>query len=543
MDPPPQAKLNRSNSISQASENSQTAQEFINSQLELEAEAREALPYQFDQCTRHLGSIRQLLFSCLTCNPPPSDPNASYNPAGVCYSCSISCHGEHELVELFNKRDFTCDCGTTRFSATQPCTLRLSESTGEKGDVHSENSEANNNYNQNFRNRFCGCGAEYNAHKESGTMFQCLGLGTVEEGGCGEDWYHPECLMGISRDWREIKKQEADALKNSLTEAVPQEIKEGGDATKAASVNGNGDTVMQESLPVGGPVREEEEDVFDDDNPQGFPHEDSFEYLLCYKCVQAFPWIKNYASRPGFLSPLFYGKSKPVEEDATAGSEIVSDTESRKRKADDGDDSAIQPLKKQRNLDDTPHDAATSHTNGTTNGTNAESIITNDTSGSKCTYPTMSPPTEPLTLFLTADFRDHLCRCSTHYPLLAPHRQLLEEEDNYEPPLSSAGDEAPGSLGSRSLLERGEAALSNVDRVRAIEGVMVYNHLKDKVKSFLKPFADSGTAVGAEDIKKYFETLRGDAEGIQKAGESAEKGGKDGGGDGDGRKEQSGEWS
>ena len=30
-------------------------------------------------------------------------------------------------------------------------------------------------------------------------MFQCLGLGTVEEGGCGEDWWHPECLLGLPR--------------------------------------------------------------------------------------------------------------------------------------------------------------------------------------------------------------------------------------------------------------------------------------------------------------------------------------------------------
>lgn len=38
---------------------------------------------------------------------------------------------------------------------------------------------------------------------------------------------------------------------------------------------------------------------------------------------------------------------------------------------------------------------------------------------------------------------------------------------------------------------------------------MVYNHLKDKVKSFLQPFAESGQAVGAEDIKAYFEKLEG----------------------------------
>jgi E3 ubiquitin-protein ligase UBR7 len=60
-----------------------------------------------------------------------------------------------------------------------------------------------------------------------------------------------------------------------------------------------------------------------------------------------------------------------------------------------------------------------------------------------------------------------------------------------------------------------------MDRVKAIEGVMVYNHLRDKVKAFLQPFAESGQAVGAEDIKAYFEKLRGDEEGIRLAGAGA----------------------
>ena len=67
---------------------------------------------------------------------------------------------------------------------------------------------------------------------------------------------------------------------------------------------------------------------------------------------------------------------------------------------------------------------------------------------------------------------------------------------------------------------------------------MVYNHLKDKVKSFLQPFAESGQAVGAEDIKAYFEKLRGDEQGIQAAAVSSGNGGVDGGGDN--RREQSG---
>ena len=71
---------------------------------------------------------------------------------------------------------------------------------------------------------------------------------------------------------------------------------------------------------------------------------------------------------------------------------------------------------------------------------------------------------------------------------------------------------------------------------------MVYNHLKDKVKTFLQPFAESGQAVGAEDIKAYFEKLRGDAEAIKAAGGAAVGNAeeKDGDGKGDSRREQSG---
>lgn len=67
---------------------------------------------------------------------------------------------------------------------------------------------------------------------------------------------------------------------------------------------------------------------------------------------------------------------------------------------------------------------------------------------------------------------------------------------------------------------------------------MVYNHLKDKVKSFLQPFAESGQAVGAEDIKAYFEKLRGDEQGMKNAQTAV--GGGDGAGDRDNRRERSG---
>jgi E3 ubiquitin-protein ligase UBR7 len=151
--------------------------------------------------------------------------------------------------------------------------------------------------------------------------------------------------------------------------------------------------------------------------------------------------------------------------------------------------------------------------------------------------------TNTFSLFLKPDFRDHLCRCPACFPHLKAHPQLLEEEETYEPPMSEDGEEGAQSVGTGSILDRGEAAFNNMDRVQAIQGAMAYAHLKDKVAQFLKPFAESGEAVGAEDVKKYFEKLRGDAQGIQDAagGAKANRGDDDeGGNDGDGRREQSG---
>ena len=99
----------------------------------MEADAREVLPYKFDSCTNFFGPMRQTLFACLTCSPPPASAAQVYTPAGICYACSIACHGDHDLVELFSRRNFVCDCGTTRMPSTSKCTLRSDATTGEKG--------------------------------------------------------------------------------------------------------------------------------------------------------------------------------------------------------------------------------------------------------------------------------------------------------------------------------------------------------------------------------------------------------------------------
>ncbi|KAM0335846.1 hypothetical protein ACHAQA_000896 [Verticillium albo-atrum] len=515
----------RSDSFSsQKSTDSQTAAEFIRDQMQLEADAREALPYSIENCTKVLGPLRQSVFACLTCTPAPKNASDPFSPAGVCYSCSVQCHGEHALVEIFTKRNFTCDCGTTRLPKTNPCSLRINPATNTKGDVHSEEPDVNNRYNQNFRNRFCGCECDYDPFQQKGTMFQCLGLGTSETGGCGEDWYHPGCLVGMGPEWFESMKTEA---KGNGVAKPKDETAENGTMptiTEDAEERPNG-----AASAVAEAVEDEDEDP---PMPPGFPAEDDFEGFLCYKCVKAHPWIGKYAGTKGFLPAVF------AQQKATAEPTEANGT-SNKRKAEEEPEDVSQAKRPK------------SDPNGVANGTEkpapeaeGQESAPKVESGSECKWSALpTAPEEPFSLFFAENFRENLCRCSSCYVgNLNAHPQLLEEEETYEPPLSDGGGSEHGGStnGSGSLLERGESALRNVDRVRAIEGVMAYNHLKEQLTPFFKQFAESGQAIGAEDIKAYFAKLRGDEQGIKEAGEAAGSGGGGKDGDDSSRREQSG---
>lgn len=395
-------------------------------------------------------------------------------------------------------------------------------------------------------------------------MFQCLGLGTSEEGGCGEDWYHPACVVGLDPSWHEsqvpLKKEKSKSARPLETIAEDVQASEGDD-------------------------EEDEEEEDEIPPPPGFPEEDDFDGFICYKCVQANPWIKRYAGGLGFLGPVFKRSAAPSPEilsdvkanpiNAKAAADIFAapvpllqgrpneeaiqaasqadgqfDPEvdpiqiksasdmfgaptanTRKRKASEESEDA-GPLKRSKD-DETDLNQKMIVTD--TIGTFNKSGPLEGVDGKACKYEMLPPAPEGLvSLFFKSDFREHLCRCPDCFPRLAEHPQLLEEEEAYEPPVSEDGENAEGStVGSGSLLDRGERALTNMDRVRAIEGVMAYNHLKEKLKPFFQEFAESGKAISAEDIKAHFAKIRGDEEAIRQAGEAAAS-------SGDHRREESG---
>lgn len=545
---------------------------YIASQERLEYDAREVLPYAFDTCTHALGHLRQPVYACRTCvpsapqSPPPFGETRTAGAAALCYSCSISCHGDHELVEIFEKRGVRCDCGTTRLPGLA-CELRKErDGLSVDGKVPSAEEEAEkkkdegNRYGQNYWGRFCKCEVQYQPEKEQGTMFQCF-LGDA----CGEDWFHDVCVVGlgppvyakdgeeapadkmeeaadkVTTDKEEVLQlrtevitepalpSEASVAETSNPPAVKQEQKTNGTATAAAAATDAAEQTQPVPAAAAAPAgdadaaADEDDEEDEDPPPPGFPAEE-FEHFICWACVDKNPWLKRYAGTPGFLPGVPNAAAAaaapqptpttttaptppppapavtltaPPPEPSTPPPPSEPAAESRKRKAasplveENGDSKRLK----------TPSPAPTSDAD-------ANAALA-------CKLPSLPPAipstpiltctisSAPMSLFLQASFREHLCRCAACYPQLARHRCLLEPEETYSPPKD---DDAASDAGS--VMDRGEAALMSGDRVRAIEGVMAYNAMKEKVKAFLKPFAERGEEVGEKDVRKWFEGLK-----------------------------------
>jgi len=143
-------------------------------------------------CTYPEGYLpRQPLYSCRTCAAE------SGHQAGICYACSLNCHDGHDLVELYTKRQFTCDCGNSKF--TSKC--KLFEN---KSPVNSRNS-----YNHNFDGIYCTCRKPYppveaendetkDDEETDDGMHQCM---------ICEDWFHLKCIADAESELEELRRK------------------------------------------------------------------------------------------------------------------------------------------------------------------------------------------------------------------------------------------------------------------------------------------------------------------------------------------------
>lgn len=157
-----------------------TLTDYLFGENELHQKAKELMPWEPKSCTYNLGPKRQQIFACRT-----------HNNIGLCYSCSIRCHTSCDLVELFTKRHFTCDCGTERDNRIQQDDqIRCEVRQNSNDDIPA----MDNTYNQNYNGLFCDCHQEYDPDSTA-IMLQCI-MGLE----CNEDWYHDYCILGLPMD-------------------------------------------------------------------------------------------------------------------------------------------------------------------------------------------------------------------------------------------------------------------------------------------------------------------------------------------------------
>ncbi|CAK9798399.1 Putative E3 ubiquitin-protein ligase UBR7 [Anthophora quadrimaculata] len=151
-------------------ENSVTMLDVLREENQLEEDAYAVLGASDDKhCTYNKGYTRQALYACKTCCQKSIR-------AGVCLACSFHCHEGHELIELYTKRHFRCDCGNQKFGERK-CNLDPS-----KDLINMENQ-----YNHNFDGLYCTCKRPYPDPEDTvnDEMLQCV---------ICEDWYHSKHL-------------------------------------------------------------------------------------------------------------------------------------------------------------------------------------------------------------------------------------------------------------------------------------------------------------------------------------------------------------
>lgn len=491
------------------------------------------MPYEPDKCTfsEPLEKIgRQHVYACLTCfaqkrNALPKIPlpNAtsvtdySQDPIGICYSCSIQCHAEHDLVELFTKRNFTCDCGTTRMPDINPTTKLSSGCNLRRNHDSLDPPESTSNiYGHNFQGRFCDCDQVFDPEDQRGTMFQCL-LGDEP---CNEDWYHEECILGIPLGsvYKDDKRKQ-DPTEQSTVHNVESQNKKS--------------TVDQ--LPVAKLEREEGEDEDDDTTLEDLPNIDQFDSFICWKCIQKnLPLFEELVSlNPSIITAVVpHSNWKSLEaRNLDLKKRPFDNDDNMESKNTNDDTNDTQAFKKAKLQTETP--------GLETNTENQDPQENKEHASETLSFSKKINPKFQFSLFLAPEFRQQLKQAVSNYErhqskkdattpqksssspcissslykfLTSTHPYLTVEEMTYEPPPDRdlqhlSDDDLESNSSGISLFEAGARALNEIPRQQAIQGIEAYAVIKQKLSEFFKPFAEQGKVVTEQDVTGFFDKI------------------------------------
>ncbi|KAF9111194.1 hypothetical protein BGX27_005281 [Mortierella sp. AM989] len=417
-----------------------TVSEYIAEQERLEKEAKELFPKKFDICSNSMGYIRQPVYSCLTCNPNPSEE------AGFCYSCSISCHGDHTLIELFTKRSFRCDCGTEKFKTTK-CKLDPKPA--------GSNNELNQ-YNHNYLGRFCWCDIQYDPLKEESTMLQCVVC---------EDWFHDTCI-GITPhndDFDDFICRICTKDHSFLRGYAQNPLfmiglsEKGGGPKSVTMVDCSKDGKDNKTE---GAEKKKKNEKTEDEEVDIITAETVNTTTVTTTATTTTTTTATVSLTPVLLSQITNNVKRSLET-------IVQD----EVKGDGAETSESSQNKRLKLESETCR---------------------------RIQQPADPYPNQEMNLFATEGWRELLCQCAECTTLYSKENVpfILGEEAVYE---DDEDDEE-----ETSILESGMKKLNEMDRVQMMDGMLAYNKMRDEIRNFLAPFSEQGKVVTTDDIQAFF---------------------------------------
>ncbi|ETO31395.1 hypothetical protein RFI_05721 [Reticulomyxa filosa] len=163
--------------------------ELLEAQTENEKVAQVLSTYageeRLNECTYTKGYLTQPVYACLTCMKNDETNEMTYS--GVCLGCAMNCHLQHDIVELWEKRHFRCDCGNEKFRKKDKPSHVCEICPIPKDPLNDQNK-----YNENFIGKYCYC--------RQGTkllIFFFFWLSICIFFRRCQDWFHDKCVDAL----------------------------------------------------------------------------------------------------------------------------------------------------------------------------------------------------------------------------------------------------------------------------------------------------------------------------------------------------------
>ncbi|KAL3896607.1 MAG: hypothetical protein SGCHY_003964 [Lobulomycetales sp.] len=452
-------------------ENGITMADYLHEQKHLEIEAARAFPGKFTRCTWP-DTSNQKLYTCTTCYPS----DETHAPVVFCEACAVKCHPpHHELVDLYSKRNYKCDCGTSACALLSPCSFLKS-----KQDITNDNV-----YSANLLNRYCFCEKPYLADKaRKDNMFQCIFC---------QDWFHDLCLDSFPGE---------DAFRDLVCHRCVA-----GDAFFLHRFYACNPLFMFVSAPREGagvlvPV------VPDSREGAESASRERPESASIVRAAELDTGSSKEAEKESQSTELVEERRQQVVErtvkDDGLASSAKREPECRKESLEPEQDGDSHAAKRQKLLENakTGENFNLVHVNCPLAAFHAKGR------GAEA-----GPRELPrANLFLLPAWRREICTCDDCKRFYAAEEItfLMDEFANNAESNDEQDDDDDEANEVASLEEAGMAAYSTMPRETAVEAMRAYVDMRENLYRFLGECADRGKTVSEEDIQAFFASLDAD---------------------------------